>query len=191
MFCIVCEDGELRTRAPQSGTTPQLELCSQNTWIRIESFLRVESSEDAIQNFALKSTGSVIDLNWENISPSISRFDVTCSDSSNTFTLHLTAGTQSASFIGFPASSKYECCVSAFFQRKLVNTATYFRRTCLNTQISRTLSRTASDQVEATLTYSLIAVIIVLIVCVFGVALGCICVLISKRNYQKTYPRYV
>ena len=175
-----------------SPTQRQLELCSANTWVQVESTFQVRTSENVVQKLIAKTTISGVELNWNADDSSISSYDVSCSNSKNTFVLHLNTEAQSASFNSLPSSSDYQCCVTAYLSRKLVNTATYFDRECLQAVSTGGVVLQPTDLRQGSyLTYSLTGLIVVLIVCVISVALGCVCVFISKRNYQKAHPRFV
>jgi len=179
---VVCHNSEFRTKSAQT-----LEICSQNTWISVESTVRVQASENVIENLAVIASGSLVEMSWSADTSAVSTFDVSCFNSKNSFTAHVPSSDNSAILSLTLESSAYQCCVTALLHRQLEDVATFFDRECKQLSSVGSLSQSASSQ-SSYLTYSLIGLIVILIVCIISVAMGCICVLISKRNYQRNHP---
>ena len=180
MFAV-CRSGELRTNSET------LEICSQNTWIPVESTAAVQTSENVVENLVVIASGSLVQVSWTADASSVSTYDVSCSNSKSSFIAHAPSSAKSATLSLTLESSAYECCITAHLPRKLENFATFYDRQCKQLPSVGSLSQPVSNQ-SSYLTFSLIGLIVVLVICTVSVAVGCICVLVSKRNYQKSHP---
>lgn len=155
--------------------------------MKLESNLQVECEDSFVQDLVVSPTSAnSVELSWREVNANILKYDISCSNSESTHTIHQVKGAESAFFISLPPSVNYRCCVKAYRNERLSNVATCISSECMEVQLPQ-----SAVSPTPTLTYFLVGLVGFLLVSVGFLAIGCFCVVLAKRKHQNTYPRYV
>lgn len=182
-------------RFSNGGATPTLEICTQDTWITLESDFQISSGGSVISELngaALGSTG--IALRWDTqgaTDVAVASYEITCSSDSNDITLSVSGGSEAATFTHLAPSTDYRCCVVAHQDRSIFDLVTLTSPAeCVSVQLggSTSTAEAAASQSRQAVTFALGGLVGLLVIAVLVVAVSCICVMLSKRR-QVTHPR--
>ncbi len=180
---------------PNSHIT-SLEICLEDRWLSLNSTLQINNEENGvIRN--LKGTPTLsnfISLSWEALE-AVARYEVICSSSQLTSTAQV-AGTLDRTivtvlpFSGY-GDEDYRCCLTAYKNRTLFSLVEFTSTECVSVPLDRSSSDSVrgGQQLDPTVTYALGGLSGLLIIVIVLVAVGCFCVVISKRKDQITYPK--
>lgn len=176
------------------GSTPTLRICRDDRWIDLGSGFLISNEESVILELQGRGMGQDgIVLSWEKAQAvSITSYDITCSSGNLDNTVHLNGGSEAAVLTRLAPSTDYQCCVTAHLNVRVFNLAMYTSTECVAvTTGPRTGGLAAPESGFSTVTYALGGLVGLLILGIVVVAVGCVCVVLSKRKYQVTHPRQV
>ena len=173
-----------------------LEICSNDRWLRVNSTLEIRTDESSvIRNLEGTSLEpNFITLHWEALE-SVMRYEVKCASSHITSTMSVDGRLSSATvavlpFAGF--QDAYRCCLTAYKNRTLFGLVDFTSTDCLTVNIVSAPSAgtiNGGQQLDPAVTYALGGLSGLLIVAIVLVAVGCFCVVLSKRKDQITHPK--
>ena len=186
LLTTVCRDGDVRY-VDSDLEEPKIEICKDDVSIKLESNFQVESEDSPVRDLIVSSiSADSIVLNWRAVDPSILKYDISCSSSYTTITTYMVKGAESAILTYLPPSSDYQCCVKAYLNKNLTKFATYISTSCVDVNLQG-----ESVTEPYLLIYFLAGLVGFLLVTVGVLAVGCFCVVVSKKKSQNTHPRYV
>ncbi len=185
----------MRLVESDTNTPSIIELCTDNQWIRLESNLKIQSKESVIRDLVdISEISNTISLSWRAVPPdsvSITRYDITCSSAQGTVSNQIGGNSESAILVSVISPAQYNCCVTAHLGRPLFNLVEQTSTNCVSISLQpddgMSLGQTVTSSI---LIYSLGGLCGLLILAIMLLAVGCVCVVSSKRKRQATHPRY-
>lgn len=183
----------------------------------LDSTLQISNEENsAIRNLEGRQaqTPYVISLSWE-VLESMARYEVVCSSSLLTSTVRVDDGASTSATVTVvpfsDAGGEYRCCVTAFQSDTLFNLVELTSSKCVSVVLDRTISSiqllqvggsvsttptaafpsdsSSARELDPVVTYALGGLSGLLIIAIVLLAVGCFCVVLSKRRDQMTYPK--
>ena len=186
----VCMDRSIRLNTDPTSQVTTLEVCSEDRWISVNSTLQISNDDDrVISNLEGTQTSlNVISLRWDSVD-SIARYEAECSNSQLTSTLQVDGRSTSVILTVLSSSGDYSCCLTAYKERTLFNLVEFTSTECVSVAALPRSTSEAQQQLDPAVTYALGGLSGLLIVAIVLVAVGCFCVVISKRKDQITHPQ--
>ena len=198
-------------RLNTDSQVPSLEICSEDRWLSLNSTLHISNEDSsAIRNLEGRPAASYfISLSWEPLD-SIARYEAVCSSSQLTSTVGVDGASTSTTVAVIPVEDAYRCCVTAYRSRTLFSLVEFTSTECVSVILDRNISSelpvdpseppanpaltfpaesSGGQQLDPVVTYALGGLSGLLIITVVLVAVGCFCVMPSKRKDQITYPK--
>ena len=194
----VCVDRSARLN--EATRPPTLDLCSSDTWLPLEGNYQSPSSQDLIRNLRGIQMGvNAVSLTWNaQDSDSIARYDVTCSSERQSSTSHNDNGRIEAAILTDIAPGSYQCCVRAYLDVALFGLVDMTSTECVGVSVNSAgvsggaVGGSGGVAGLSTVTYALAGLVGLLLVVTIVIAVGCVCIVLSKRRHQLvTHPRYV
>lgn len=181
-------------RSARVSDADQLEICRDDNWIVIEANFQVSTEQSVVQNLRGMQLGSnSISLSWEaQGTNSITGYDVTCSNDPITNIFHENNGRIEAAILLNISPGNYQCCAVAHLGTSLFGLAESTSTECVSVSVVNVGGENLGPVSGlSTVTYALAGLTALLLLVTIAIAVGCILVVLSKRKYQVTHPRYV
>ena len=169
----------------------RFEICNNDIWLKSVSTVIIKNEKSLIKDLlVVLIPPNSVELRWNEVEPaSISNYDISCSSSKSTHVIHQKAGLQSAIVTSLPPFIDYQCCVRAYLKEKLSSAAIYTSTECTEIIIQEANVTPGFSEAGNTLTYTLAALVSVLLISVGVLSVGCLTFLVVKKKHQNKSPK--